>query len=277
MDHVRGSSLVWPATLELLRPFIVTWWSGRNVDDMPADIKAVYDDCKFPRMPINIALVVLDEHGKHLRASRPVVKPGAMRFDPESQGKDFKRQLDEMLLDLDIPKATTAAQPKLTLPEVCGKGKCAGVRIYLTAEDNRLRHYRTPIVEAVPVTESIAKALRYPKASTTLPAKDLMPWLEQIYPAAIMDGKGGFRSIDGPLTLKPAGSSATHRFAIVEGELQFELDNSGRTSYGGDLAIVLKYPLLSNEMESLRGVCDFTVPTGTEKIRIHAAIETTPE
>ncbi len=123
---------------------------------------------------------MLDEHGKHLRASRPVVKPGAMRFDPESQGKDFKRQLDEMLAGLDIPKATTAAKPKLTLPEVCGKAP--GVRIYLTAEDNRLHHYRTPIVEAVPVTESIAKALQYPTENKKLSAKDLMPWLEQIYP-----------------------------------------------------------------------------------------------
>jgi len=257
----------------MLRPFIVTWWSGRNVEDMPADIKAVYDAAKFPRMPINIALVVLDEHGKHLSASRPIVKPGTMRFDSESMGKDFKRQLDEMLGDLDIPKATTATQPKLTLPEVCG----SGVRIYLTAEDNRLRHYRTPIVEAVPVSESIAKALRYPTQARTLSAKDLMPWLEQIYPAAIMDGKGGFRSIEGPLTLKPAGSSATHRYAIVEGELLFELDNTGRTNYRGDLALVIKYPLATNEMESLRGVCDFTVPKGTEKIRIQAAIETTPE
>jgi hypothetical protein len=203
------------------------------------------------------------------------VKPGANRFDPESMGKDFKRQLDEMLDGLDIPKVKPAAKPKLTLPEVCGNAP--GMRIYLTAEENRLRHYRTPIVEAVPVTESIAKALQYPKTSTTLAAKDLMPWLEQIYPAAIMDGKGGFRNIEGTLTLKSAGSSATHRYAIVEGELQFELDNAGRTSYRGNLAMVLKYPLKSDEMESLRGVCDFTVPKGTEKIRIQAAIETTPE
>jgi hypothetical protein len=244
---------------------------------MPADIKAVYDAAKFPKMPINIALVVLDEHGKHLRASRPTVKPGANRFDPSSMGKDFKRQLDEMLLDLDIPKAPAAAKQKLTLPEVCGKGKPCGVRIYLTAEDNRLHHYRTPIVEAVPVTEAIAKALRYPTTSRTLAATDLKPWLEQIYPAAIMDGKGGFRSIDGSLTLKAAGSSTTHRYAIVEGELQFELDNTGRTSYRGDLALVIKYPLASNEMESLRGVCDFTAPKGPEKIRIQAAIESTPE
>ena len=42
MDHVRGSSLVWPATLDALRPFVLTWWSGRTVSDMPADVRAVH-------------------------------------------------------------------------------------------------------------------------------------------------------------------------------------------------------------------------------------------
>src|SRR5262245_40218612 len=100
MDHVRGSSLVWPETLEALRPFILTWWSGRTVADMPKDVRAVNDAADFGTKHINIALVVLDSKGQFLRSSVPEVKPGANRFDPESQGRDFKRQLDDLLAGL---------------------------------------------------------------------------------------------------------------------------------------------------------------------------------
>src|SRR5687768_13579612 len=103
MDHVRGSSLVWPATLDTLRPFILTWWSGRTVKDMPADVRAVYHDADFGGQHINIALVLLDERGRVLRASVPRVRPGEFRFDPEAQGKDFKRQLDELVRGLPLP------------------------------------------------------------------------------------------------------------------------------------------------------------------------------
>lgn len=275
MDHVRGSSLVWPATLETLRPFILTWWSGRTVKDMPADIRAVYDAADFGTQHINIALVVLDETGKHLRAGVPYVRPGEFRFDPESQGKDFKRQLDELVSGLKLPKV--AASKKLTLPDLCSEGKPNGVRIYLTAAENRLNHYRTPIVEAVEMTDDLRKALRYPDAATTRTAADLKLWLEQVYPAAIMDGKGGFRSIDGTLQFRPAGRDETYRYATIRGTVDFELDNTGRTKYRGDLAFVLKYALKEAAVESIRGVIDCTVPKGPERIRLLAAVESLPE
>src|SRR5581483_12061126 len=158
MDHVRGSSLVWPATLDTLRPFVLTWWSGRTVDDMPADIRAVYDDANLGTQHINLALVVLDDRGRVLRAAVPRVRPAEHHFDPELQGKDFKRQLDELTRGLPLPKLTEPAKPKLTLPDLCTPGKPNGVRIYLTAGPNHLNHYRTPIVEAVPLPNSIREA-----------------------------------------------------------------------------------------------------------------------
>lgn len=274
MDHVRGSSLVWPETLETLRPFILTWWSGRTVDDMPSDIKAIHDTASLKGKHINIALVVLDENGKHLRNSIPEVRPGKHRFDPELQGKDFKRQLDSLVKGLALPKVDT--KPKLTLPGLCTEGQPNGVRIYLTAAENRLNHYRTPIVEAVPINDAIRKTLEYPDSSRTLNAHDLKPWLEQVYPAAIMDGKGGFRAIDGKLKFMAAGSDEMHRFAVIRGEVNFELDNSGRTRYCGDLAIVLKYPPTASKIESLRGVIDCVVPKGPERIKLAVAIESLP-
>ena len=277
MDHVRGSSLVWPATLDALRPFVLTWWSGRTVDDMPADVRAVYDAADLGGRHINIALVVLDERGRHLRAAVPRVRPNEFRFDPESQGKDFKRQLDELVNGLTLPKVAAPAEPKLTLPDVCAEGKPGGVRIYLTAAENRLNHYRTPIVEAVPMTDPVRKALQYPDAATTRTAADVRPWLEQVYPAAIMDGHGGFRGITGELAFRPAGRDATHRYAVLVGAVDFELDNASRSSYRGDLAFVLKYPANDAAVASLRGVIDCTVPKGPERIKLTAAVESRPE
>lgn len=277
MDHVRGSSLAWPATLDTLRPFVLTWWSGRTVQDMPADIRAVYDTANFGGQHINIALVILDENGKHLRASIPAVRPPAFRFDPESQGRDFKRQLDELVRGLTLPKIEKPEKPVLALPTVCSPGKPNGVRIYLTAEENRMNHYRTPIVEAVPLTSALRIRLQYPDIERTLSAADLKPWLEQIYPAAIMDGKGDFRGIEGKFSFKPAGQDETNRFATITGTVDFELDNTSRTSYRGDLSIVLKYPLNEVALAAVRGVVDFTVPKGPERIKLTAAIESLPE
>lgn len=277
MDHVRGSSLVWPATLETLRPFVLTWWSGRTADDMPADIRAVFDDAGFRHPHLNLALVVLDSQGRYLRASVPFVRPPDFRFDPALQGQSFKEQLDELLGGLKLPRVDTPAKLKLTLPDICTEGNPNGVRIYLTAAANRLNHYRTPIVEAVAMTEGLRKSLQYPAQSRTMQATELRAWLEQIYPAAIMDGQGGFSRIEGKLQLRPAGEDATHRYAILQGTVDFELDNAGRTRYRGDLAVVMKYLRADQSLATIRGVCECTVPKGPERIRLSAAIESLPE
>lgn len=277
MDHVRGSSLAWPGTIDTLRPFIVTWWSGRTVEDMPADIRAVHDSAGFAGRHINMALVVLDENGKHLRSSIPQVSPPSFRFDPEAQGRGFKRQLEELTKGMALPKVEPPEKPVLTLPTVCGAGKPNGVRIYLTAEENRMNHYRTPIIEAVPLTQSVREVLKYSNWDRALTAADLKPWLEQIYPAAIMDGKGGFNRIDGALTFKLMGKNETQRFATITGTVDFELDNASRTTYRGELEIALRYSLNDPGVASIRGVLSFTVPKGPEKIKLVAALESLPE
>lgn len=277
MDHVRGSSLVWPATLDMLHPFILTWWSGRTIREMPADVRAVYDEAGLGTQHINLALVIMDERGRVLRASVPRVRPAELRFDPVAQGRDFKHQLDDLVRGLPLPMARADAQPKLTLPNICTEGRPNGVRIYLTAGQNHLNHYRTPIVEAVPMTDFIRDALQYPDTATTLTAKDLRPWLEQVYPAAIMDGKGGFRSIEGRMTFKPAGQDSGARYAVLEGEINFELDNTSRSRYRGDLAFVLQYSVKERALETLRGILDCTVPKGPERIKLLAAVESLPE
>lgn len=277
MDHVRGSSLVWPASLETLRPFIVTWWSGRTVSDMPADVGAAYAAAGFRQTNVNLGLVVLDSKGEVLRASVPQVRPQGSGFDPESQGRNFKAQLDELLAGLKLPVVARPAKPKLTLPDVTGKGQPAGVRIFLTFGANRLNQYRSPIVEAVPMTDELGASLRFSSEPTSLSAAQLRPWLEQIYPAAIMDGHGGFRKIEGQLRFRPAGADDAYRYAVIEGNVEFVLDNASESSYQGSLSVVLKYRRSDSALHSIRGVCETVIPKGPERIRMVAAIESRPE
>lgn len=275
MDHVRGSSLAWPESIDVLRPFIVTWWSGRTVSDMPQDVRAVYDQADFGPNHINLALTVVDEKGKLLRSTIPFVQPPAFQFDPAAQGQSFKAQLDELLKDLPVPKIKTP--PKLNLPDVRGPGQPSGVRLFITFAPNRLNHYRTPTVEVVPMSGTLRKALSYSAKAHELRVADIQPWLEQMYPPAIMDGWGGFTKISGKLLASPAGQDKAYRYLLVSGDVTFELDNQGQTWYTGKLDLVLRYPLKGKELHSIRGVMATEVPKGPEWIPMTVAIESRPE
>lgn len=275
MDHVRGSSLAWPETLDTLRPFIVTWWSGRNVQEMPASVKAVHDAAGLAGRHINLALVVLDHKGKVIRSTVPFVRPPEFQFDPAAQGKDFKAQLERLIEGVELPKVE-GSKPTLTLPDVEGPDRPAGVRIYLSFGANHMNHYRTPVVEAVPLEPELRKALAWPTEPRELKAADLRPWLEEMYPPAIMDGKGGFRKIEGSFRLEPAGSDERFRYAMLEGEAEFVLDNTGRTTYEGTLSVVLRYQPDAG-LSSIRGILETKVPKGPETIAMTATIESRPD
>lgn len=272
MDHVRGSSLAWPESLDTLRPFVVTWWSGRTIEDMPKDIRKVYDDANFNGAHINLALVVLGENGKVLRATIPFIQPPAFQFDPAAQGRDFKAQLDRLLDGLTLPKVTKPTA--LSLPDVCG-GR--GLRVYLTFEANRLNHYRTPTIETIADTDEMRTALRFPSGTRQVEIKSLRPLLEQIYPPAIMDGKGAFERIDGKLTIASAGLDDTYSYAILSGYVDFYLDNASRSSYSGKLQLAIRYRGPKIEFHSLRGTLEAVVPKGPERIKMTAAIESRPD
>lgn len=250
---------------------------------MPDDVSAVVEAAGFRQQHLNLALFALDADGKLLRSLNPQVRPGATRFNPESMGRDFQRQLEDMLAGLSLPRVSAKNPVKLTLPDVTGEDKPAGVRIYLSFGANKLNHYRTPTVEAVKFTPAMRDALKYPDRSRTVAAEDLKPILEQLYPPAIMDGHGGCRRIDARFTLSPAGSDADRRFAILKGTVAIELDNQNRTSYEGPLDLVVTYSNDDAGPRTLRGVGSWVFPKHNpqgqvvERIRMTAAIESRPE
>lgn len=249
---------------------------------MPDDVYAVIKAAGMRHQHINLGLFALDADGKLTRSLNPEVRPGANRFDPESQGRDFKRQLDEMLDGLDLPHVAAKYPIKLTLPDVDGADQPAGVRIYLTFGKNRLNHYRTPTVEAVKFTDAMRVALKYPDKSRSVSADDLRPILEQFYPPAIMDGHGGCREIVARLTLSPAGADGGKRLALLKGEVDIELDNKNATRYAGPVTIALTYGE-DGQLKSMRGVGTWEFPKHNpqgqvvETIKMTAAIESRPE
>ena len=264
--------------VELLKPYIVAVWNGRNSDEMPNDVREVYEAGRFRQNHVNIALFVLDPSGRVRAAKVPDVHPPAFRFDPDEQGRDFKRQLDEMFATIEKPPASPA-RSSLTLPTFRGTGDFIGARIYLTFERNRIQHYRTPVVEAVRTTDALRTSLAYPSEKRILSASDLKPWLEQLYAPAVMDGMGDFREITGSFTLRSAGSDAHHRYAILSGEASFVLDDRARTSYVASLSVALKYAPATNDPVWLRGVGEMEFPRPSppgqrpERVRTAIAIE----
>ena len=128
---MRGSSLAWPASLDKLRPFIVTYWSGRTADDAPPEVGAVIDAASYRDKHINFALFALDADGKLLRSMIPTVRPGELAFNPETQGRAFRKQLDEMLDGLKLQTVTAADPPiAVTVVQLAQDGTPLAMRRY---------------------------------------------------------------------------------------------------------------------------------------------------
>ena len=278
---MRGSSLVHPAVVELLRPYIVVTWNGRDADAMPKDVREVFEAGGFRQRNANIALFALDSRGKVVAARTPNVRPSAFAFDPEKMGQDFKKQLEDMLTAIAVPR-NVPIKKTLTLPIVSGTDPLAGARIYLAFGRNNINHFRTPVVEAVATTEKLRAALRYPAQPKSISADDLKPWLEQLYAPAVMDGMGGFKEITGAFAMRPAGDDVKHRYAILSGEASFTLDNRTRTSYKARLTVAVRYDLEREEAIWLRGAGDMQFlrsdPQGrvVETVATKIAIESLP-
>lgn len=269
--------------IETLRPFIVAVWNGRTNEEMPPDVREVYEAAQSTPRQTNILLCVLDERGKLIRAFPPFPgpHPGSLGFDQERMGQYLKDQIDRSTAGMKLP--AVQARKTLTLPDIEGVGQPAGVRIMASFAANRLNHYRVPVVEVVPLKESERQALAHPAGPVNLSADSLRRWLEQMYPPAVMDGRGGFKRIAGTLRLRPAGADAESRYAVLQGRVEFALDNRSATLYEGDLEIVLSYSPTSGELVSLRGVLEADFPRQdlhgrtVETVRMTAAIESRPK
>ena len=186
-------------------------------------------------------------------------------------------------LDLD---ESAFGERSLSLPDL---ESGTGVRILVRLRDPRMRAYQAPVVEVVSLTDEDWLPLHYPDQERSVEAKSLKDWLSQIYPSGVMERtdprtKKVYRiqSTEGKLSLKPAGTDARHRYAILKGEVVLTDEGPDAFSYRGKLEIVLTYEPSAPRVQSLRGVFEGTYPRPdrrhqqTRPLPLEAAIESRP-
>ena len=280
---MRGSSLSHASVIEILKPFIVTSWTGRSTRTAPAEVRAVYDQVR-KRMPSNIVLFVLDSDARVVDAFVPFPEGNirSLGFNSSRMGTYVRDKIASAIDGMDLPRVKRSEE-EVHPPDIDDLGYKEGLRIFLSLESRLKGNYKMPTVEVVPLTKGEKKALAYSKKSKSVDAVDLKGWLEQIYPPAIMERTGYIKSISGMLTLTPAGSKGNRRFALLEGEVQFLFDDAKGTRYKGDLSLVLSYPKDSSNFMTVRGVFEGVYPKSdrmqkrTMDIRMTAALESRPD
>ena len=273
-----------------LQPYIVTSWHGHREDpDLPAAVRTVWQE-KFaaghkprprqlqtnfePRSPqehrqrqSNVDIAILDPDGNLVHSFDAFQHPGR---GPQAKtlAAYTAGEIQFATSELGLTGRRRALRP-VDLPDLAG---APAVRILCTLEDDRMLAYSAPTVEVVPITEGERELLSWSPEARTLDAAALKSWLAQIYPPGVMERtnpqtKEAYRieSVEGTLTLTPAGTRGKHRFMMLrgtigltdEGEDYFSEDHF---SYDGKLEILLAYPQGSGDFSALRGVFDGIYP-----------------
>ena len=254
-----------PAVIRQLQPFIVTSWHGhRNDPDLPKPVRDVWN-WKFQVLggtrQSNVDLAVLDTSGKVIHSfdafERFAVRPG------ENLAQYTARELQRGLGLLELQDLPPRDNP-LALPDLEGK---QGIRVFVTLKDDRMRAYRAPIVEVVPLSASDWQPLAYPQQPRQLQASSLHKWLSQVYPPGVMERTNprtkqayAISSTEGTLSLVPLEAAGRSRQAILTGRVRLSDEGPGEFNYQGELQVLLTYPPGQQQPGSLRGVFEGAYP-----------------
>ncbi|MFT3878786.1 MAG: hypothetical protein QM703_03885 [Gemmatales bacterium] len=268
---------------QALAPYIVTLWNGREPEDAPDEVKQLLKERGRSRDQSNILVFVLDTQGKYVHSFDAMTDrhPAPIHEIKKRMPSYFVQELNKAGKELGIPVSTSATAR--TIIPCLPTARDPGVRIYVTLGENRLNHFMVPIVEAVRIDEKEQQSLRYSKETHKIDASVLQRWLAQMYPAAVMDGHGGMNQVTGTLTYTPAGENETHRYAVLRGNVRFELDNQTKITYQGPFDLVLRYTKTSDELDSVWGTMTTKIPRAdmkgktVELVSMSVAIESIPK
>ncbi len=218
--------------IRALRPFILTYWNGRDAEEAPEEVRAVLAQGR-QRPTSNIQAYLLDSSGRPVGWFQPFGGPEGGRLEAETLTKSFLSEFRKATAKMKLPDVSV--KTKITLPDVDGPA----VRVYtkLRERANRQLNYDAPAVEVVKISDEIRRTLVRPSQATTIEAKALSEWLSQIYPPAMMDGPGFVKSIAGTFEFEPSGEDA----ATLSGEVDLVLDNKREPKYRLKVEIVLTY------------------------------------
>ena len=263
-----------PVVVRALQPYIVTSWHGHRDDpDLPDAVRTVWRE-KFaagrnprPRGPQNLGqrqsnvdLAFLDPSGNVVHWFDGFQHPGR---GPQTLAEYTRRQVQTAAKRLNLPNNFPATR-SVELPDLEG---AAGVRVLCMLHDNRMRAYRAPTVEVIPLAENDWELLAYSDQERTVDASALKSWLSQVYPPGMMERtnprtKEAYRikSVEGKLTLTPADTRGKHRLMMVRGTIRLTDEGEDHFSYDGNLEILLAYKKGSRDFYALRGVFDGIYP-----------------
>ena len=208
----------------------------------------------------NVDLAILDSQGNVVHWFDGFQYPGR---GPRTLAQYTSRELQTAANLLDLPEVRTTRRP-VQLPDL---EEVRGVRVIVTLKDDLMRAYSAPIVEVMPLNEKDWNILAYSSRARLVEASTLKTWFLQLYPPGVMERtnpqtKEAYRihSVEGKLTLSPAGSSGKHRFMILSGKIRLTDEGSDNFSYEGNLEIALAYKKANHDVYALRGVYDGIYP-----------------
>jgi len=276
--------------LAQLQPYIVTSWHGhRNDADIPAAVKTVWR-WKFqpPRGGLqqrqsNVDLALLNSAGAVVHTF------DAAHHEQYGRGgiQQFTvRELRRAAPFLGLGKALAKERP-VKLPTLGGQ---RGMRVLVSLRDDRMRAYRAPVVEVVPMVKADWKPLAWSDRERTVPAGALKSWLSQIYPPGVMERTNqqtkvvyAIKSADGDLKLTPIAPADGKRRAILRGVVRLTDEGPDDFNYQGIVEAVLTYKNGETTPHTLRGYFDGLYPRNDRMHRdirwlpLQAALESIPE
>ena len=274
-----------------LRPYIVTSWHGHRSDaDIPDVVKTVWrwkfqpPRGSFPQRQSNVDLALLNTRGILVHT-----------FDAARNEQYGRRgaiqqytagQLHRAAPYLGLNERPVNERP-VKLPNLGGE---RGIRLLVTLSDERMRAYRAPVVEVMPMMKADWKQMTWPDKERIVPAAALKPWLAQIYPPGVMERTNpvtkvvyAIKAAEGDLKLSPLKSDGENRQAILRGVVRLIDEGPDEFSYQGILEVVLTYRKGETEPHTLRGYFDGLYPRSDRMHRdirwlpLQAAIESIPE
>ena len=282
---MRGGPFSNPAVVELLRPFIITFWYGHRDSDMPDVVwNELSKRSRNAHRESNVFYLIIGSDGHLVHTFDAFPKGSRTRSNQDYVSQELQFALDKIGSDLEIPPRTP-----MRLPRIPWGKTSPGIRVYVQLRDQRMRAYQAPVVEVLRFGKIARTALEYPETRRQIPAETLGAMLSQIYPPGIMERTDpdtkhvyDIDVIDGTLTLEPIQSSGKMRYAILKGNIR--LHDSGRDdfSYSGSVECLVGYDREAPSFKFMRGTFDGMYPRqgrngGIRDIRLVAAFETTTE
>ncbi len=271
--HVRGGALSNSKVVEALQPFIVSYWGQSNNEEIPKDIKPLYEQTEDGPVT-NVRCFVMDPDGKmiHWFYGFPDKAQNPTHHTPKQVEDYYVSEIKKATAKLKIE----GRKNELKLPDTSD-----GVRMYIRVKSPMQGSYNIPVVQVV---ENKAEwdTLSYPSSETKIDAGKLARWLNLCYPPGVNEQLKPYDKVEGTIILKSAGKDSKHRYAILSGKIKLSISESTDHPFEGTFEAVLKYKLDEAKVVSLQGVVSGNYPRkdpfrGWKDWPLTAAIESRPK